>query len=39
MRVEIQLDARKKEKCTVHKDGECGVSLRPRENGELRDPI
>ena len=25
-----------KEKCTVHKDSECGPMLRPRENGKLR---
>ena len=25
-----------KEKRTVHKDGECGTMLRPRENGKLK---
>ena len=25
-----------KEKCTVHKDGECGTMLRPREKGKLK---
>ena len=27
-----------KEKCTVHKDGECGTMLRPREKGKLKGP-
>ena len=27
-----------KEKRTVHKDGECGTMLRPRENGKLKGP-
>jgi len=35
-RVESRPDVGEKEKRTVHKDGECGMMLRPRENGELR---
>jgi len=38
MGVESRLDARKKGKCIVHKDGECGTMPRPRENGELKGP-
>ena len=36
MRVKSRPDAREKEKCTVHKDGECGTMSRPRENGVLK---
>ena len=38
MRVQSRPDAREKEKRTMHKDGECNMMLRPRENGELEDP-
>ena len=27
-----------KEKCTVHKDSECGTMLRPRKKGKLKGP-
>ena len=33
VRVERQPNAGEKEKCIVHKDGECGTMPRPRENG------
>ena len=36
VRVESRPDAGEKEKRTVHKDGECGTMLWPRENRELR---
>ena len=38
VRVETRPDAGKKEKHTVHKDGECGTMPWPRENGEQRVP-
>ena len=36
--VESRSDARKKEKRTVHKDGECGTMPRPHRNGVLMGP-